>query len=132
MSFDKATEAADFIRSRYQKPVKTAVVLGSGLGAFADGLENAVTIAYEVSDEMMKFVITDQGTGFDPAECPHAACDEDPVSHLDLREKLGMRQGGFGIMIAKGMVDKVEYNDTGNQVTLTKHFTTLPSAAAQA
>jgi hypothetical protein len=30
------------------------------------------------------------------------------------------------------MVDKVEYNDTGNQVTLTKYFATLPSAAAQA
>ncbi|MEP7211758.1 MAG: purine-nucleoside phosphorylase [Acidobacteriota bacterium] len=48
MSFDKATEAADFIRSRYQKPVKTAVVLGSGLGAFAESLKNAVAIPYEV------------------------------------------------------------------------------------
>ena len=56
------------------------------------------------------------------------------MSHLDIREKLGLRQGGFGIMIAKGMVDKVEYNDAGNQVTLTKYFATapLPSAAAQA
>ena len=47
MTFEKATEAAEFIRSRYQKPVKTAVVLGSGLGAFADSLENAVSIPYE-------------------------------------------------------------------------------------
>jgi purine-nucleoside phosphorylase len=47
MTFEKASEAADFIRSRYGKPVKTAVVLGSGLGAFADSLENAVAIPYE-------------------------------------------------------------------------------------
>jgi purine-nucleoside phosphorylase len=47
MTFEKASEAADFIRSRYEKPVKTAVVLGSGLGAFADDLENAVAIPYE-------------------------------------------------------------------------------------
>ncbi len=40
-----------------------------------------------------------------------------------------MRQGGFGIMIAKGMVDRIEYNDRGNQVTLLKYFHTLPSAA---
>ena len=47
MSFERATEAADFIRSRYEKPIRTAVVLGSGLGGFADSLENAVTIPYE-------------------------------------------------------------------------------------
>ena len=91
-----------------------------------------VSIAYEVADDHMKFVITDQGTGFDPAAIPHAASDEDPVGHLTIREKLGMRQGGFGIMIAKGMVDRIEYNERGNQVTLLKYFHSLPSAAADA
>lgn len=47
MSFEKAAEAAEFIRSRYARPLRTAVVLGSGLGAFADDLENAVAIPYE-------------------------------------------------------------------------------------
>jgi purine-nucleoside phosphorylase len=47
MSYENAVEAADFIRSKYSEVVKTAVVLGSGLGAFADDLENAVTIPYE-------------------------------------------------------------------------------------
>ena len=47
MTFEMATEAAEFIRSRYRKPIRTAVVLGSGLGAFADSLENAVSIPYE-------------------------------------------------------------------------------------
>ena len=46
MSFEKAAEAAEFIRSRYDRNVETAVVLGSGLGAFADELENAVRIPY--------------------------------------------------------------------------------------
>ena len=120
---------ADIGRMRYAVLEMTENAIEWGNGRNED---LTVMIAYEVSDEQMKFVITDQGQGFDPCECPHAACEEDPVSHLDLREKLGLRQGGFGIMIAKGMVDKVEYNDTGNQVTLTKYFTTLPSAAAQA
>ncbi len=44
MSYEKATEAAEFIRSKYDRQIKTAIVLGSGLGAFADELENAVKI----------------------------------------------------------------------------------------
>ena len=47
MSYEKATEAAEFIRSKYSKEIKIALVLGSGLGAFADDLENAVRIPYE-------------------------------------------------------------------------------------
>lgn len=47
MSYEKAQEAAEFIRSKYDKPIKIAVVLGSGLGAFADEVKNAVKIPYE-------------------------------------------------------------------------------------
>ena len=47
MTFEKAAEAADFIKSKYAKPIKTAVVLGSGLGAFAGELTDATTIPYE-------------------------------------------------------------------------------------
>lgn len=47
MSYEKAKETADFIRSKYDKEIKIAVVLGSGLGAFADELENAAAIPYE-------------------------------------------------------------------------------------
>ena len=47
MSYEKAKEAADFIRSKYDKEIKIALVLGSGLGAFADAVENAVSIPFE-------------------------------------------------------------------------------------
>jgi len=46
MSYELAAEAAEFIKSKYAKLPKTAIVLGSGLGAFADKLENAVRIPY--------------------------------------------------------------------------------------
>lgn len=42
-----AVRAAEFIKSKYPKNIRTAVVLGSGLGGFADELENAVRIPYE-------------------------------------------------------------------------------------
>ena len=47
MTFEKAAEAADFIKSKYAKPIKTAIVLGSGLGAFAGELTDATAIPYE-------------------------------------------------------------------------------------
>ena len=47
MTYENAVEAADFIKSKYAKAIETALVLGSGLGAFADDLENAVKIPYE-------------------------------------------------------------------------------------
>lgn len=47
MSYEKALEAAEFIRSKYDGEIKIALVLGSGLGAFAETLENAVRIPYE-------------------------------------------------------------------------------------
>ena len=47
MSYEKAKETADFIHSKYNREVKAALVLGSGLGAFADEIENAVKIPYE-------------------------------------------------------------------------------------
>ena len=47
MTYENAVEAAEFIKSKYSHAIKTVVVLGSGLGAFADELQNAVKIAYE-------------------------------------------------------------------------------------
>ncbi|MGB7203131.1 MAG: purine-nucleoside phosphorylase [Pyrinomonadaceae bacterium] len=46
MSYEKAAEAAEFIKSKFSGETRTAIVLGSGLGAFADRLGNAVRIPY--------------------------------------------------------------------------------------
>jgi len=47
MNYEKAVEAAEFIKSKYSKEIKAAVVLGSGLGAFANEVKNAVVVPYE-------------------------------------------------------------------------------------
>ncbi|MEP6946160.1 MAG: purine-nucleoside phosphorylase [Acidobacteriota bacterium] len=47
MSYEKASAAAEFIKSLAPTNTSTAIVLGSGLGAFADELVNAVKIPYE-------------------------------------------------------------------------------------
>ncbi|MEP6925811.1 MAG: purine-nucleoside phosphorylase [Pyrinomonadaceae bacterium] len=46
MIYEKAQEAAEFIRGKFGDRIKIALVLGSGLGAFADEIESAVKIHY--------------------------------------------------------------------------------------
>lgn len=47
MTYENAVEAAEFIKSKYPHAIDVAVVLGSGLGAFADEIADAVKIPYE-------------------------------------------------------------------------------------
>ncbi len=84
--------------------------------------ELVLQIIYRIDPEAVTLIIRDQGPGFDPRDIPHAASEEDPIGHLDLRNELNIREGGFGIMLAKGLVDEFRYNDKGNEVTLIKRF----------
>jgi purine-nucleoside phosphorylase len=45
--YERVEHAARIIRARFDEDVRVGVVLGSGLGAFADDLEEAVAIPYE-------------------------------------------------------------------------------------
>lgn len=45
--FDRATESAQFIRSKIDGEIHSAVVLGSGLGVFAETLSDKTVIPYE-------------------------------------------------------------------------------------
>jgi DNA-binding response OmpR family regulator len=93
--------------------------------------DRPVRITYRIYDDHLEIIVRDQGPGFDRSNLPHAAVPDDPFTHLDVREKLGLRAGGFGMLICQGMVDEMRYNDTGNEVTLIKQFagsaTSVPS-----
>jgi DNA-binding response OmpR family regulator len=82
----------------------------------------ALRITYRIDPTAVTLIIQDQGPGFNPRKLPHATSDEDPIGHLDIRNEQGIREGGFGIMLAKGLVDEFFYNDKGNEVTLVKRF----------
>lgn len=85
-------------------------------------VDQIVTVTYRIDPEKITIFIRDSGPGFDPRNLPHAAQAEDPVGHMMVRETLGLREGGFGIMLARDLVDELEYNETGNEVKLVKYF----------
>jgi two-component system, OmpR family, response regulator len=94
--------------------------------------ELVLRITYRIDPKCVTLIIQDQGPGFNPRHLPHAASDEDPIGHLEVRNELGLREGGFGIMLARGLVDEFRYNQRGNEVTLVKRLETRPSEAAPA
>ncbi|WP_246196111.1 response regulator [Aquisphaera giovannonii] len=90
--------------------------------------DRPVKITYRIHDDYLEITVRDQGAGFDRSHLPHAAMPDDPFSHLDVREQLGLRAGGFGLLICQGMVDEMRHNEQGNEVTLIKRF--APSKAS--
>ena len=69
--------------------------------------------------------IQDPGQGFSMNLLPHAAIgnpDGEPTRHAELRAERGQRPGGFGILIARSLVDEIIYNKRGNEVMFVKYL----------
>jgi anti-sigma regulatory factor (Ser/Thr protein kinase) len=113
------------LTDRQIKDLKQAVMEMGGNAIEWGHRKNAdlvLRITYRIDPTAITLIIQDQGPGFNPGDIPHAASDEDPIGHIDLRNELGIREGGFGIMLARGLVDDFRYNKLGNEVTLIKRF----------
>lgn len=68
-----------------------------------------VHVYVHMSDTEARFVIRDEGPGFDVSQLP------DPTDPENLE-----RAGGRGIMLMRTFMDDVEYNEEGNEVTMVK------------
>lgn len=74
------------------------------------------------------FYVQDPGAGFRQESLSHVAMadsSDDPITHMQLREEAGMRAGGFGLLLARGIVDELIYSEIGNEVLLIKYIDTV-------
>ncbi len=71
--------------------------------------EKTVHVWWQVDEEHVRVTIEDQGPGFDVSEVP------DPTDEENLD-----KPGGRGIMLIRAFMSVVEYNETGNKLTLEK------------
>jgi anti-sigma regulatory factor (Ser/Thr protein kinase) len=85
-------------------------------------VDRPVIVTYRIDPEKVTILIRDSGPGFDRGNLKHAAKLEDPVAHMEVREEMGLRCGGFGILMTRGLVDDLQYNEQGNEVRLVKRF----------
>lgn len=86
---------------------------------------NKVDVTRLRTPGFLGFHIQDPGEGFSFENLPHAAVSNPPGSaagHLEKRLELGMRPGGFGISMARDLLDGLYYNEKGNEVILIKNL----------
>jgi len=89
-----------------------------------------VRIAYVRSSRLLLYRVADPGPGFKFAELAHAAAGqpaETPFAHMEVRDRMGIRPGGFGIAMTRAIADELLYNEAQNEVLFIKH---LPEPAS--
>lgn len=93
-----------------------------------------VEIAYVRAKHMVACRVKDPGEGFSFEELYHAAVSnptENPTRHVVYRDAAGLPPGGYGILLAKHMVDELIYGERGNDVLLIKYLTPQPIAGVE-
>ncbi|WP_158749114.1 ATP-binding protein [Acidobacterium sp. S8] len=86
--------------------------------------EQVVEVTAVRTARSMVFYVRDPGAGFRRESLTHAAIanpSDDPAAHIAQREKVGMRSGGYGLLLAAGTVDELIYSEIGNEVLLIKY-----------
>ena len=129
-----ADRLIQFIHEIPDLPIKERDAVGM---AFREMLMNAIEhgahfnamqhvgISYIRAKHMVLCRVKDPGEGFSLEEARHAAVMNppfDPIRHVAIREKQGLRPGGFGILVTKNIIDELIYGETGNEVVLIKYL----------
>jgi DNA-binding response OmpR family regulator len=89
-----------------------------------------VEVGYLRSPRVILYRIKDPGEGFsieslyrgEGAIAAFLNPEGDPLQHARVREEEGIRPGGFGILIARDLVDEMIYNEKHNEVILIKYL----------
>jgi len=87
--------------------------------------ERRIEIAYLRARHVVLIRIKDPGEGFSLNENLDTAANnppDDPMRHLKHRTEQGIRPGGYGILLAKNLVDELFYGEKGNDVLLIKYI----------
>jgi len=87
--------------------------------------EKTVDLSYIRTTRAIVYYIRDPGEGFSMDTLAHAAVantEEEPFRHVELRRKMGIRPGGFGLLMTKSFADELIYSAKGNEVILIKYL----------
>jgi len=87
--------------------------------------EKVVHVTAIRTERAIVYHFRDPGKGFTPAQLEQSAlsnAEADPIAHLERRAEMGLRPGGFGMLVTRQVVDEMFYNERGNQVVLIKRL----------
>ena len=113
-------EVRDDVMLAFREILLNAMEHGGGFDP-----EQVVEVSAVRTARTIVFYVRDPGPGLDPGALAHAAIanpPDDPVAHQARRAEMGLRPGGFGLLIARHVVDEMILSEDGNEVLLIKHL----------
>jgi CheY-like chemotaxis protein/anti-sigma regulatory factor (Ser/Thr protein kinase) len=86
--------------------------------------EQKVELHFIRTHRSIVYYVRDPGQGFSFDKLPHAAISHpgSPMEHAQVREEMGIRPGGFGLLLLKNFADELLYSAKGNEVIFIKHL----------
>jgi anti-sigma regulatory factor (Ser/Thr protein kinase) len=117
LKIDMPIETRDSIMTAFRELLLNAMEHG----ALFDP-NRKLDVGYVRTSHMVLYYVRDPGSGFDlsTAECSLNNPTEDPLRHMAVRVAKGLRAGGYGIQLARDLMDDIVYNDEGNEVLIAK------------
>jgi anti-sigma regulatory factor (Ser/Thr protein kinase) len=114
-----SAETREGLLMAFRELLLNAMEHGAGFGS-----GRTVEVSAVRTERAIVFHFRDPGEGFRMDRLEHAAISnpaDDPVRHMERRTAMGMRPGGFGMLIASRVADELYFSESGNQVLLIKH-----------
>ena len=110
----------DLLITAFREMLLNAMEHGAGFDP-----EKVIEVTAARTARAIVYHFRDPGVGFKVGAVEHAASTSHPdvvMSTANRRAEMGMRPGGFGMLIVRNVVDELVYNERGNEVLLIKHL----------
>jgi CheY-like chemotaxis protein len=110
----------DLLLAAFREMLLNAMEHGAGFDA-----EKVIEVTAAKTRRAIVYHFRDPGDGFDRADLEHAATSSSPddvIRSALARSEMGLRPGGFGMLIARQVADELVYNEPGNEVLLVKYL----------
>ncbi|HXY42489.1 MAG TPA: ATP-binding protein [Vicinamibacteria bacterium] len=117
---DVPDEPRDQLMLAFREVLLNAMEHGGGFDP-----QQVVEVSAVRTRRSLVFYVRDPGAGFDLEDVPHAAVSNppgDPLGHASVRAAAGLRPGGFGLLLARQVVDEMIHSERANEVLLIKHL----------
>jgi anti-sigma regulatory factor (Ser/Thr protein kinase)/ActR/RegA family two-component response regulator len=111
----------DSLMIAFREMLMNAMEHGAGFNP-----EKVVNVTAVRTERAIVYHFRDPGLGFDRDDLARTALagrETDPIALVERRGEMGMRPGGFGMLLTKQVVDEMFYNELGNEVLLIKRLT---------
>jgi anti-sigma regulatory factor (Ser/Thr protein kinase) len=120
LNLEFSPDARDSIATAFRELLMNAIEHGG-----RSDPRQKVSLSYIRTSRSIIYYIRDPGEGFSFDKLTHAAVSnrpEEPLGHAEIRDQMGIRPGGFGILLTKNFADELLYSEKGNEVMLVKYL----------